>query len=79
VDGIAVESAATHTLVRGNAVTGARDDGIDVDAVGTFIRANTTTDNGDLGIEAVAGAIDGGGNRASGNGNPLQCLNVVCQ
>jgi hypothetical protein len=23
--------------------------------------------------------IDGGGNRARGNGNPFQCLNVVCR
>jgi hypothetical protein len=33
----------------------------------------------DLGIEAVAGVLDGGGNRALGNGNPLQCLKVVCR
>ena len=79
VDDIAVASAATNTLVQGNVVTGANDDGIDVDAPGTIIRANRARDNGDLGIEAVAGVIDGGGNRASGNGNPLQCLNVVCK
>jgi hypothetical protein len=36
-------------------------------------------DNADLGIEAVVGVTDGGGNRASGNGNPTrQCLNVSC-
>jgi large repetitive protein len=79
VDDIAVESAATSTLVRGNVVTGATDDGIDVDAPGTIIRRNTARNNGDLGIEAAVGVIDGGGNRASGNGNPLQCLNVVCK
>jgi hypothetical protein len=39
---------------------------------------NTANDNGDLGIEAVSGVIYGGENTASGNGNPLQCLNVVC-
>ena len=78
-DGIVVASAATNTLVQGNLATGAADDGIDVDAPGTIIRANTAIHNGDLGIEAVAGVIDGGGNRASGNGNPLQCLNVVCK
>ena len=31
-----------------------------------------------LGIEAVAGVTDGGGNKAAGNGNPLQCTNVRC-
>jgi large repetitive protein len=78
-DGIAVEFAATDTLVQGNLATQARDDGIDVDAPGTIIRVNTAINNGDLGIEAVAGVIDGGGNRASGNGNPLQCTNVTCR
>jgi len=78
-DGIAVASAASNTLVAGNRVTGAFDDGIDVDAPGTIIRANTAIDNGDLGIEAVAGVIDGGGNKASGNGNPAQCTNIFCR
>jgi large repetitive protein len=84
-DDILVESAATETRVVGNLATQPEpcpadlcDDGIDVDAPGTLIRANVATNNGDLGIEAVPGVIDGGGNRASGNGNPLQCLNVVC-
>jgi len=45
----------------------------------TRLRGNAATDNGDLGIEAVPGTIDLGGNTASGNGNPLQCLNVVCR
>ena len=39
---------------------------------------NTANDNRDLGIEAVPGVIDGGGNRASGNGNVLQCTSVAC-
>jgi large repetitive protein len=78
-EGIAVGFAATNTLVQGNLATRAADDGIDVDAPGTIIRTNAAINNGDLGIEAVAGVIDGGGNRASGNGNALQCLNVVCK
>ena len=44
----------------------------------TTITANTANDNLDYGIEAVAGVTDGGGNTASGNGNPAQCLNVTC-
>ena len=32
-----------------------------------------------LGIEAVFGVTDGGGNRAHGNGNPSQCTNVACR
>jgi large repetitive protein len=79
VDGVLVNADSTAIIVRGNLVTGASDDGIDVDAPGTLIRRNVANDNGDFGIEAVEGVIDGRGNRASGNGNPLQCLNVFCK
>jgi hypothetical protein len=34
--------------------------------------------NGDLGIEAVPGVTDGGGNRARHNGNVAQCTGVAC-
>jgi hypothetical protein len=53
-------------------------DGILVDNPQTTITGNTANDNLDYGIEAVAGVTDGGGNTASGNGNPAQCLNVAC-
>jgi parallel beta-helix repeat protein len=53
------------------------DDGIDVRGSGTKLFRNLAYSNGDYGIEAVPGA-DGGGNLAWGNGNPAQCLNVVC-
>jgi len=45
---------------------------------GTLLRANAANRNGDLGISAVAGVIDGGGNHAAGNGNPAQCEGVSC-
>jgi hypothetical protein len=34
--------------------------------------------NADLGIEAVKGVIDGGGNVAFGSGDPRECVNVAC-
>jgi hypothetical protein len=40
---------------------------------------NRAVRNGDLGIEAVAGVTDGGRNRASGNGDARQCVNVKCR
>jgi hypothetical protein len=49
-----------------------------VDGPTTLLRRNISTGNGDLGIEAIPGTIDLGGNRASGNGNPLQCQVVTC-
>jgi Tol biopolymer transport system component len=42
------------------------------------LRGNIADDNTDLGIEAVDQVIDGGGNRASGNGDPRQCVGVTC-
>jgi len=82
---IRIEAAATRTMLTRNIATGGQDpygtgngDGIEVEAPGTVISRNTANDNQDLGIDAVNGVIDGGGNHASGNGNPLQCVNVVC-
>jgi hypothetical protein len=40
---------------------------------------NEARRNGGLGIFAVRGVIDGGGNRASGNGDRRQCVNVACR
>jgi hypothetical protein len=78
-DGILVDAASTGTLLRFNHVSGMRDDGIDVESAGTSLNSNTANENGDLGIEAVAGVTDLGGNMAARNGNPLQCQNVFCQ
>jgi parallel beta-helix repeat protein len=78
-DGIFVGAFTAGTVVRGNTSTGNLLDGIQVEGVETRIADNTANDNGDLGIEAVAGVTDGGGNSASGNRNPLQCSNVFCQ
>jgi parallel beta-helix repeat protein len=79
-DGIRVENGATGTVLdRNESVDNLFDDGIDVDDPSTTIVGNRASGNVDLGIEAVPGVTDGGGNRAFGNGNPLQCLNVVCK
>lgn len=69
---------ATETLLDGNCADGNGDDGIDVrDSLSTLSRNRTTT-NAALGIKAVPGVTDAGGNRAYGNGNPLQCMNIAC-
>jgi parallel beta-helix repeat protein len=80
VDGISIaESSVGTTTVEGNTANGNGDDGIDVDDPGTVITRNKANNNADLGIEAVPGVIDGGGNKASANGNPAQCVNVSCK
>ena len=78
-DGVHIEAKARHTLLRRNHARHSQDDGIDVESRTTKLIRNHATRNADLGIEAVRGAIDGGGNRASGNGDPRQCTNVVCR
>jgi parallel beta-helix repeat protein len=77
-DGILVNGGATETLLERNTANGNGHDGLQVDAPGTTLTRNTANFNHELGIEAVPGVIDGGGNRARGNGNPLQCTNVTC-
>jgi parallel beta-helix repeat protein len=77
-DGILVKSTAEQTVLSRNRSFGAQDDGIDVNSASTRLSENTASRNNDLGIEAVPGVSDGGQNRASGNGNPVQCVNVFC-
>jgi hypothetical protein len=42
------------------------------------IADNHSNHNGGLGIAAVRGVIDGGGNIARGNGDPRECNHVAC-
>ena len=65
-------------LVANNLVTGSGHDGINVNRPANTVSGNIAVRNDALGIEAVPGVIDGGGNLAFGNGDPRQCLRVVC-
>lgn len=77
-DGIRVQPFTAGTLLQGNRVFAFGDDGIDVRAPATRLVGNDAHDNVDLGIDAVPGVTDGGGNTATGNGNAQQCRNVSC-
>jgi Right handed beta helix region len=77
-NGVRVVGGAKHLVLRRNHVRHAKDDGLDVNSRSTRLTRNRAVGNGDLGIEAVRGVIDGGGNRASGNGDPRQCTHIVC-
>jgi parallel beta-helix repeat protein len=79
LDGILVDALASDTLLDRNRAETAGDDGIGVESASTTLTRNTANANHDLGIEAIPGITDGGGNKASGNGNPLQCTNVFCR
>jgi parallel beta-helix repeat protein len=77
-DGVFVETTAEDTLLEGNHAVGSEDDGFDVDSPDTTLTRNHAVHSADLGIEAVRGVIDGGGNVARHNGDPRQCTNIVC-
>jgi large repetitive protein len=77
-NGFLVNHKGSYVLKR-NVATGAKDDGFDVESRSTRLAKNRATRNAALGIKAVKGVIDGGGNRAHGNGDPRQCVNVKCR
>jgi parallel beta-helix repeat protein len=79
LDGILIDDGSPGWLLERNIADGNGDDGIDVDVADATVTGNSASRNHDLGIEAEAGVTDGGGNKASGNGNPFQCTGVVCK
>jgi parallel beta-helix repeat protein len=76
--GINLNNAAGSEVI-GNIANSNGGDGIDSrnDDSATLTR-NRANFNSNLGITADPGVINGGGNRAKGNGNPIQCLNIAC-
>jgi hypothetical protein len=78
-DAFVVRAKDRHSRLKRNAAVGARDDGFDVQSHTAKLTKNLGLLNGGLGIEAVRGVIDGGGNVARHNGDPRQCTNIVCR
>ncbi len=80
VAGVQLSNADNNNRVIGNVVEHQSQRGIAVlnDSNSNTIRGNIARDNSGWGIYAVAGTTDGGGNRASGNGEVAQCFGVVC-
>ena len=77
-DSLRVARKVDGLLLERNRVGGARDDGIDARSNSTELTGNRSQHNGDLGIKAVRGALDGGGNVARSNGDPRGCTHVAC-
>jgi hypothetical protein len=78
LDGISLNSTPRRATVERNNSSHNGEDGIDSDSSSATITDNRAKYNDDLGIEAVSGVTDGGGNVAKGNGNPAQCVGVAC-
>jgi parallel beta-helix repeat protein len=76
-DGITVDLASRLNTLRANQAMTNSDDGIEVRNRTTKLLQNVADRNDDLGIKAVVGVI-ASGNRAAGNGDPRQCVNVAC-
>jgi parallel beta-helix repeat protein len=84
LDGILVEGEADGTVLIGNTASHngyefSFGSGIVVQGTNASLQDNVANDNVDFGIVARTGSTDLGGNRASGNGEPAQCIGVVCQ
>jgi len=75
--GITIENGPTSTLVSDNFVSSNGGNGLQINSASTTVARNTAVYNANLGIFAVAGVTDGGGNRAFGNGNPAQCSPTI--
>jgi parallel beta-helix repeat protein len=78
-DGFLVNTKDHQSLLKRNLAVGSGDDGFGVHSRTTTLTANRAVRNADLGIEAVRGVTDGGGNVARGNGDPRQCTNIACR
>jgi large repetitive protein len=78
VDGFLVGEKDRHSRLKNNVAKGSGDDGFDVESHSASLEGNRAVRNADLGIQAVRGVIDGGGNVARGNGDRRQCTNIAC-
>jgi hypothetical protein len=78
-DGVLVEGGSSANVLRDNLSAHNAANGFLVQDPGNTLAHNTAKRNGARGIQAVAGTIDGGGNRASGNGVSPQCAGVMCR
>jgi parallel beta-helix repeat protein len=76
-DAFLINHKGSYVLKR-NIATRAKDDGFDVECRSTRLAKNRATRNAALGIKAVRGVIDGGGNVARHNGDRRQCTHIPC-
>ena len=75
---------STGNLLADNVANANDADGIRIEeeepgaGAGNTLTRNVASRNGGHGIVAVAGTIDGGGNRARANATPPDCVGVAC-
>jgi hypothetical protein len=77
-NGIQVNPGQASAQIAGNTIRHAGFAGIAAFEPSTIIERNTSSDNRGVGILAPNGAVDRGGNGATGNGQQPECVGVVC-
>ena len=77
-DAFKVHKKDGHSVLKHNVARGAGDDGFSIRSRRARLTGNRAMGNDDLGIQAVPGVIDGGGNIARRNGDRRQCVNISC-
>jgi Right handed beta helix region len=77
-NGIQVNPGQASAQVAGNTIRHAGFAGIAAFEPSTIIERNTSSDNRGVGILAPNGAVDRGGNGATGNGQQPECVGVAC-
>jgi hypothetical protein len=78
-DGFFVSGAHDNSVLRRNVAVAAGNDGFDIGSHTATLTGNRAVRNAELGIRAVGGVIDGGGNIARRNGDPRQCTQISCR
>ena len=77
-DGFRVFAKDGHSRLSRNLAIRAGGDGFAIRNPTTKVAGNRALRNADLGIAAVGGVIDAGGNVARHNGDPRQCTHIAC-
>lgn len=75
-DGIRTSTDSSGSVISQNTSSSNGGDGIE--ASHAVVSRNLAVSNGQYGIRAVIGVVDGGGNKAAGNGESAQCLGLIC-
>lgn len=76
-DGILVETGSADNVLEKNVASGNAVDGFKIDDATTTLTKNEAYTNAGDGIDPTGGAIDGGGNKARGNGG-TQGAGIAC-
>jgi hypothetical protein len=77
LNGDRASMTVTNNIANGN-TSGGIVESITGDPTVVTLSGNKAYFNGQLGINAQPGVIDGGNNKADENGNSTQCVNIVC-